>query len=92
MIIINAIFNINENNLFLLIIIYIINILRIISIIYYFIKFEFIDVFLFINNCIKNIFFYNNCRELAIMLNNFAAKLIVVIIKKRTNLLILNKN
>ena len=92
MIIINAIFNINKNNLSLLVIIYIINTLRIILIVYYFIKFEFTNVFLFINNYIKNLFFYNNCRGLAIILNNFATKLIAVIIKKRTNLLILNNN
>ena len=63
-----------------------INILKIILIIYYFIEFEFINIFLFINDYIKNLFFYNNCREFIIFLNNFIARLIAIIIKKRINL------
>ena len=82
-------FNINKNNLFLLVLIYITNTLKTILIIYYFIESEFTEIFLFINNYIKNLFFYNDCRDPKILLSDFAVELTVVIIKKRTNLLII---
>ena len=91
-IIINVIFNTNENDLSLSIFIYIINTLKSISIAYYFIEFEFIEVLLFMNNCIKNLFIYNNCRKLAMLLNNFVTKLIIIIIKKRINLFTISMN
>ena len=58
------------------------NILKSISITYCFIEFEFTKTFLFINVCIKNLFFYNNCRDLVVLLDDFATKLIAAIIKK----------
>ena len=92
LIIINIIFNINKNNLFFSVFVYITNILKIISIIYCFIKFEFINTFLFINDCIKNLFFYNNYKRFIIFLDNFIAKLTIIMIKKRTNLFTISKN
>ena len=91
-IIMNVTFHINENDLFLSILICVINTLRNISIAYCFIEFEFKKFFLFINNCIKNLFFYDNCKEFAILLNNFVARLTAAMIKKRINLFTISIN
>ena len=58
------------------------NILKSISIAYCFIKFEFTKTFLFINDYIKNLFFYDNCRDFVVLLDDFAAELIAAMIKK----------
>ena len=68
------------------------NTLKNISITYYFIEFEFTKTFLFINVCIKNLFFYNNCRDLVVLLDDFTTKLIIAIIKKRLNIFIFSTN
>ncbi len=39
------------------------------------------------NNCMKDLFFYDNCRGPAVLLGDFAAGLTAAMIKKRTNLL-----
>ena len=91
-VIIDITFNINENNLLLLVLIYIINTLKTIFIIYYFIESEFTEIFLFINNYMKNLFFYNDCKDPGILLSDFAAGLIAAIIKKRTNLLTISED
>lgn len=62
------------------------NTLKSVSIAYCFIEFEFTEVFLFINDYIKNLFFYNNYRDLVVLLGDFAAKLIAAMIKKRLNI------
>lgn len=69
-----------------------INTLIIISIAYCFILFESIAIFLFINDYIKNLFFYNNCRESIVVLDDFAACLTVAITKKRVNLYSISEN
>ena len=85
-IITNATFNINKNKLSLLVLVCVTNTLKSISIAYCFIEFEFTKTFLFINDCIKNLFFYNNCRDLAVLLGDFITELIAAIIKKRLNI------
>ncbi len=69
-----------------------INTLRSILIIYYLIEFEFTDVFYFMNNSIKNLFFSDDCRESTIIFDDFAAKLTAAMIKKRINLFTLSKD
>ena len=91
-IITNATFNTNENGLPLSILICVINTLKNISIAYCFIEFEFIEAFLFINDYMKNLFFYNNCKGFAMLLKDFAARLTTTIIKKRINLLTISIN
>ena len=39
------------------------------------------------NDCIKNLFFYNDYSDLVILLNNFAIELRIVIIRKRINVI-----
>ena len=84
--IIDVTFNINENDLFLSVLICVINTLKIILIIYCFIEFEFTEIFLFINDCMKNLFFYDDCRDLGVLLGDFAVELTAAMVKKRTNL------
>ncbi len=88
----NATFNTNKNDLPLSVLICVTNTLRSISIAYYFIEFESIETFLFMNDYMKNLFFYDNCRGPAMLLNDFAAKLTAAIIKKRINLLTISIN
>ena len=91
-IITNVSFNINENDLSLLILICVINTLKNISIAYCFIEFEFIEIFLFKNNNIKNLFFNDNCKRFAMLLNDFVAKLTITMIKKIINLFTISIN
>ena len=72
--------------------VYVTNTLKSVSIAYCFIEFEFTKTFLFINDYIKNLFFYNNCRDLIVLLDDFATELIAAIIKKRSNISILSTN
>ena len=80
-------FNINENALPLSVIICITNTLITIPIAYYFIKSESAAAFLFINEYIKDLFFYNNYRGPIVVLNNFTTGLTAAITRKRVNLL-----
>ena len=86
----DATFNTNENGLPLSVIVCVTNTLRTIPIAYCFIESESTDAFLFMNDCMKDLFFYDNCRGPAVMLGDFAAGLTAAMIKKRTNLLTLN--
>ena len=70
----------NINKLFLLVIIYITNTLRSFLIAYYFIILEFINIFIFINKYIRELFFYNSYLGLIVILRDFIIKLIVVIV------------
>ncbi len=83
----DATFNTNENDLPLSVLVCVTNTLRSIPIAYCFIESESTEAFLFMNDCIKDLFFYDNCRGPAVLLDDFAAGLIAAIIKKRTNLL-----
>ena len=83
----DATFNINENALPLSVIICVTNTLMTIPIAYYFIKSESAAAFLFINECIKDLFFYDNCRGPIVVLDNFATGLTAAITRKRVNLL-----
>ena len=91
-IITNATFNTNENDLSLSVFVYMINTLKSISIAYCFIESESIEIFLFINDYIKNLFFYNNCKGFAMLLNNFVIRLTTAMIKKRINLFTISMN
>ena len=91
-VIIDITFNINKNDLFLLVLICVINTLKTILIVYYFIESEFIEAFLFMNDYIKNLFFYNDCRGPGVLLGDFAVGLTAAMVKKRTNLLIVSED
>ena len=79
----NTIFNINKNNLPLLVLIYITNTLRTFLITYYYIISKSAEAFTFINICIRNLFFSSNYRGMTILLGDFTAGLIVAITSKR---------
>ncbi len=83
----DATFNTNENGLPLSVLVCVTNTLRSIPIAYCFIESESTEAFLFMNNCMKDLFFYDNCRGPAVLLGDFAAGLTAAMIKKRTNLL-----
>ena len=59
------------------------NILRIFFIVYYYIISKLAKTFIFINNYIKKLFFYNNYRDITILLSDFIVNLTIVIIIKR---------
>ncbi len=69
-----------------------INTLRNISIAYCLIESKLIDAFYFINDCMKDLFFYDDCREPAVILNDFAAGLTAAMVKKKMNLLTLSED
>ena len=68
------------------------NTLKSVSIAYCFIEFEFTKAFLFINDYIKNLFFYNNYKDFVVLFDDFTAELIIAIIKKRLNISIFSTN
>ena len=83
-IITDATFNTNENGLPLSVLVCITNTLKSIPIAYCFIESESTEAFLFMNDCMKDLFFYDNCRGPAVLLGDFAPGLTAAMIKKRT--------
>ena len=86
----DATFNTNENGLPLSVLVCVTNTLKTIPIGYCFIESESTEAFLFMNDCMRDLFFYDNCRGPAVLLGDFAAGLIAAMVKKRTNLLTLS--
>ena len=83
LVITDIIFNTNEYNLPLLVLVYITNILRSFPITYIYIISESTEAFLFINEYIRDLFFYNNYKGLVVLLSDFTAGLTVVIVSER---------
>ena len=82
----DATFNTNENALPLSVLVCVTNTLMTLPIAYCFIESESAAAFLFINDCMKDLFFYDNCRGPAVVLGDFAAGLTAAMTKKRVNL------
>lgn len=59
------------------------NLFRIFFIAYCYIISELTEAFVFMNICIKELFFYGNCRGMIVLLGDFAVGLIIVIVIKR---------
>ena len=91
-IITDAIFNTNENRLPLSVIVCVTNILKSIPIAYAFIESESTEAFLFMNECMKDLFFYDNCQGPAVLLGDFAAGLTAVMVRKKTNLVTISED
>ena len=76
-------FTTNINKLPLLVIIYIINTLRSFLIAYYFIILKSIDIFIFINKYIRELFFYNSYLGPIVILKDFTIRLIIIIVVRQ---------
>ena len=63
------------------------NTLKTVPIAYCFIESESTQAFLFMNDCMKDLFFYDDCSGPAVLLGDFAAGLTAAMIKKRTNMM-----
>ncbi len=88
----DATFNTNENGLPLSVIVCVTNTLRSIPIAYCLIESESTDAFHFMNDCMKDLFFYDDCRGPAVILGDFAAGLTAAMVKKKMNLLTLSED
>ena len=88
----DATFNTNENALPLSVIICVTNTLMSVPIAYCFIESESTAAFLFMNECMKDLFFYDNCRGPAVLLGDFAAGLTAAMMRKRVNVLSMSED
>ena len=87
LVITDATFTTNANRLPLSVIVYITNTLRSFPIAYCFIASESADAFVFINECMRELFFYDSCPGPAVILGDFAAGLTAAIaIRQRLNI------
>ncbi|KAK0516467.1 hypothetical protein JMJ35_001070 [Cladonia borealis] len=83
LVITDATFTTNANKLPLSVIVCVTNMLRSFLIAYYFITSESADTFIFINECIRELFFYDSYRGPAVILKDFAAGLTAAMVAKR---------
>ena len=88
----DATFNTNENGLPLSVLVCVTNTLKTVPIAYCFIESESTEAFLFMNDCMKDLFFYDDCRGPGVLLGDFAAGLTAAMVKKRTNLLTVSED
>ncbi|KAL2043431.1 hypothetical protein N7G274_003737 [Stereocaulon virgatum] len=79
----DATFTTNANELPLSVIVCVTNTLRSFPIAYCFIASESADAFVFINECIRELFFHDSCRGPAVILGDFAAGLTAAMAAKR---------
>lgn len=79
---IDAIFNTNTLNILLLILIEITNTMSSFLLAYTFIFSEFAEVIKFVNACCKELFFWDDCLGLVVMLRDFSLDLLVAIVRK----------
>lgn len=83
LIITDATFTTNSNELPLSVIVCVTNVLKSFPIAYCFIASESSDAFIFINECMRELFFHDSCRGPAVILGDFAAGLTAAMVAKR---------
>ena len=83
LIITDATFTTNANELPLSVIVCVTNLLRSFPIAYCFIALESTDAFVFINECMRELFFHDSCLGPAVILGDFAAGLTAAMVAKR---------
>ncbi len=79
----NATFNTNQLNMFLSVLISITNTVKSFAVTYCFVNSESVEMFIFINCCIRDLLFHDDCPESAIMLKDFSTELSLTMTQKK---------